>query len=74
MPQMKHAKILPQPQAGPAFRRHRKPMSAPPAIQQVLDDRLPRTYKPELYEQKCGVLYQHVFDSYQGLGKGLYAN
>ena len=43
-------------------------------IQQVLDDGLPRTYTPELYEQKCGVLYQHVFDSYQGLGKGLYAN
>jgi type I restriction enzyme R subunit len=43
-------------------------------IQKVLDDGLPRTYTPELYEQKCGVLYQHVFDSYQGLGKGLYAN
>ena len=43
-------------------------------IQKVLDDGLPRTYTPELYEQKCGVLYQHVFDSYQGLGKGVYAN
>lgn len=43
-------------------------------IQQVLDDGLPRTYTPELYEQKCGVLYQHVFDSCQGLGKGVYAN
>jgi type I restriction enzyme R subunit len=43
-------------------------------IRKVLDDGLPRTYTPELYEQKCGVLYQHVFDSYQGLGKGLYAN
>jgi type I restriction enzyme R subunit len=39
-------------------------------IQQVLDDGLPRTYTPKLYEQKCAVLYQHVFDSYQGLGKG----
>jgi type I restriction enzyme R subunit len=43
-------------------------------IQRVLDEGLPRLYTPELYEQKCGVLYQHVFDSYQGLGKGLYAN
>jgi len=43
-------------------------------IQKVLDDGLPRTYTPELYEQKCGILYQHVFDSYQGLGKGMYAN
>ena len=31
-------------------------------------------YTPELYEQKVGVLYQHVFDSCQGLWKGLYAN
>jgi hypothetical protein len=43
-------------------------------IQKVLDDGLPRTYTPELYERKCSVLYQHVFDSYQGLGKGLYAS
>jgi type I restriction enzyme, R subunit len=43
-------------------------------IQKVLDDGLPRAYTPELYEQKCGVLYQHVFDSYQGLGKGVYAS
>lgn len=43
-------------------------------IQKVLDDGLPRMYTPDLYEQKCGILYQHVFDSYQGLGKGVYAN
>lgn len=43
-------------------------------IRKILDDGLPRTYTPELYEQKCEVLYQHVFDSYQGLGKGVYAN
>ena len=36
-------------------------------------DQLPRVYTPELYEKKCEVVYQHVFDSYQGLGKGLYA-
>ena len=43
-------------------------------IQKVLDEGLPRLYTPELYEQKCGVLYQYVFDSYQGFGKGVYAN
>jgi len=31
MPQPKHEKILPQPQADSAWRRHYKPMSAPPA-------------------------------------------
>ena len=32
MPQMTHTKILAQPQAESACRRHHKPMSAPPAI------------------------------------------
>jgi type I restriction enzyme R subunit len=42
-------------------------------IETVLDE-LPRVYTPELYEQKCEVVYQHVFDSYQGQDKSLYVN
>lgn len=41
-------------------------------IETVLDE-LPRTYSPELYQTKCDVVYQHVFDSYAGQGGGLYA-
>jgi len=41
-------------------------------INTVLDE-LPRTYTPELYQTKCNVVYQHVFDSYSGQGGGLYA-
>jgi type I restriction enzyme R subunit len=41
-------------------------------IETVLDE-LPRTYTPELYQTKCNVVYQHVFDSYTGQGGGLYA-
>ena len=41
-------------------------------IETVLDE-LPRTYTPELYQTKCNVVYQHVFDSYAGQGGGLYA-
>ena len=41
-------------------------------IETVLDE-LPRTYTPELYQTKCNVVYQHVFDSYSGMGGGLYA-
>jgi type I restriction enzyme, R subunit len=41
-------------------------------IETVLDE-LPRTYTPEIYQAKCNVVYQHVFDSYSGLGKNLYA-
>jgi type I restriction enzyme R subunit len=42
-------------------------------IETILDE-LPRIYTPELYEQKCETVYQHIFDSYQGQGKSLYAN
>ncbi len=41
-------------------------------VETVLD-RLPRTYTPALYEQKCEAVYQHVFDSYSGQGQGIYA-
>jgi type I restriction enzyme R subunit len=36
-------------------------------------DQLPRTYSPELYQKKCDVVYQHVFDAYSGQGNSLYA-
>jgi type I restriction enzyme R subunit len=35
-------------------------------IGQMLDDGLPRAYSPELYREKCGVLFQHVFETYGG--------
>lgn len=41
-------------------------------VKTILDD-LPRAYTPELYQQKCDLVYQHVFDSYQGEGKSIYA-
>jgi type I restriction enzyme R subunit len=36
-------------------------------------DELPRTYTPEVYQKKCDVVYQHVFDAYAGQGNNLYA-
>ena len=41
-------------------------------VKTVLDE-LPRAYTPELYEQKCDRVYQHVYDSYQGEGRSIYA-
>jgi len=35
-------------------------------VETVLDH-LPRVYTPQIYEQKCERVYQHVFDSYTGL-------
>jgi type I restriction enzyme R subunit len=42
-------------------------------IETVLDE-LPRTFTPDLYQQKCELVYQHVFDSYSGQGSSLYVN
>jgi len=33
-------------------------------IGDVLDAGLPRAYSPELYRQKCGVVFQHVFEKF----------
>lgn len=40
-------------------------------VKTVLDD-LPRAYTPELYDEKCDLVYRHVFDSYQGEGRSVY--
>jgi type I restriction enzyme R subunit len=42
------------------------------AIEKMLDN-LPAVFTKPLYEQKCQYVYQHVYDSYYGEGKGLYA-
>lgn len=40
-------------------------------IDEILDN-LPRAYTPEIYTQKCDIIYQHVFDSYSGEGTLIY--
>ena len=40
-------------------------------VKTVLDE-LPRTYTPELYQEKCDLVYRHVFDAFQGEGKSVY--
>ena len=41
-------------------------------IETVLDDTLPESYTPEVYQEKCNVAYQHIYDSYYGDGKSVY--
>ena len=36
-------------------------------------DQLPRKYTPELYEQKCDLVYQHFYESYMGQGQSVYS-
>jgi type I restriction enzyme, R subunit len=37
-------------------------------------DKLPQVYTPEIYEAKCEAVYQHVYDSYDGIGEVVAAN
>ena len=32
------------------------------AIEVVLDEGLPRAYTPDLYQSKCSVVFEHVFE------------
>jgi type I restriction enzyme R subunit len=40
---------------------------------EVFRFRLPRTYTPELYRQKCSALFEHVYESYPERDAGVYA-
>lgn len=42
-------------------------------IRDVLDEGLPSAFTPERFQEKCDVVYQHVYDSYFGGGRSVYA-
>jgi type I restriction enzyme, R subunit len=43
------------------------------SIEDVLDKGLPRVYSPELYKQKCTVVFQHFYENYSDKGASVYA-
>lgn len=43
------------------------------AIEEILDQQLPEAYTPEVYQQKCEAIYQHVYESYFGAGRSIYS-
>jgi len=42
-------------------------------IETILDQCLPPAYTPELYQMKADAVFHHVYDSYYGAGRGVYA-
>lgn len=42
-------------------------------IEEMLDELLPEAYTQELFAQKCDAVYQHIYESYFGSGKSVYA-
>ena len=43
------------------------------SIEDVLDNGLPRVYSPELYKQKCTVVFQHFYENYSDENASVYA-
>jgi type I restriction enzyme R subunit len=43
------------------------------AIEDILDNGLPRAYDKPLYEQKCSALFEHIYESYPERDRGVYA-
>ena len=42
------------------------------AIEDTLDAGLPRAYAPEIYQQKCSAVFEHVYESYPERNVGIY--
>ncbi len=42
-------------------------------IEDALDSGLPRSYTPEIYQQKCSAVFEHVYESYPERNAGVYA-
>jgi type I restriction enzyme R subunit len=54
----------------------RKKQAARAAVRQTIEeilDQLPAIYTKDLYQAKCDETYQHVYDSYFGQGRSIYA-
>jgi type I restriction enzyme R subunit len=43
------------------------------SIEDTLDSGLPRAYTPELYNQTCSAVFEHVYESYPERNAGIYA-
>ena len=43
------------------------------AIEDALDEGLPRAYSKEIYATKCTAVFEHVYESYQGEGRSVYS-
>jgi type I restriction enzyme R subunit len=42
------------------------------AIEDMLDQGLPRAYTPDLYKQKCSAVFEHVYEAYGDRGTSQY--
>lgn len=43
-------------------------------VERALDEGLPRVYSRDIYEKKCDIVYQHIYESYFGDGRSKYVS
>lgn len=41
-------------------------------IEVVLDKELPPSYDEQTYDEKCDVVYYHIYENYYGVGQSVY--
>jgi type I restriction enzyme R subunit len=54
------------------WRKRQQARAAVRVTIEVVLDKLPETYSSDIYEQKCDIVYQHIYDSYYGQGRSIY--
>ncbi len=54
-------------------KKQEKRASVKLCIEEMLE-KLPSVFTPEIYHQKCNLIYQHVYEAYYGSGSGIYAH
>lgn len=42
------------------------------AIEETLDSGLPHSYTPELYQEKCGTVFEHFYENYQNANSRIF--
>ena len=55
-------------------KRERSRAAVKIAVQKILDEMLPECYTKAIYDQKCEVVYQHIYECYYGEGRSIYEN
>ena len=55
------------------WRKQQRPRAAVKLTVQMILDELPECYEPEIYDQKCEAVYQHIYESYYGDCNSVYS-
>jgi type I restriction enzyme R subunit len=55
------------------WRKKQQSRAAVEKIIEKISDELPGSYTKDIYERKCNLIYQHVYESYYAQGQSVYS-